>query len=269
MKKKIPLLLRLEIVFIFIYFAILMIERIVDVVLSISLTNPTQNGNVTAIYLLIGLSIMAFIGLSISEARPFYKAVFKGRKEDYEKINFTSVSILSGILLLSGMTHTPITTLAAQFASYGFLLIGILLRLIHIIKEEEIKGKKQGDYINRYVYFVMMSMSIPVIYYDVTLNGGSIVAFNILQWITMFVLVGLFTCMMISFYKNNGRIMLNWKTLAVVLALDIPLLIVGWNSEHELPELADGFNFFLLVFPALMIVSYLVGILIFREKEEK
>jgi len=268
MKKKLPTLLRLETIFIFAYFVILLVERVIDVILSLTLTNHERNLNESMIYLLICVSILVFAFFSIMECRSFYKAVFRGWVSDYEKIDFKFVSIISGVLLLSGMTHTPITTLAAQFTSYGFLLIGILLHLIHTIKEEKIKGKKLGDYINRYVYFVMMSMSIPVIYYDVTLNGGE-VAFNILQWVTMILLVGLFTCMMISFYKNDGKIMLNWQSLAVVLALDIPLLIVGWNSEHALPELADGFNFFLLVFPVLMIISYIVGILVFRDKENK
>lgn len=145
-----------------------------------------------------------------------------------------------------------------------FLLIGILLHLIAYISENNARGKEKADYINRYVYFVAMSMSIPVIYYDVTLDKG-IILFNVLQWIVMLGLVGLFTCMMISFYKNEGKIMFNLPSLLVVLVLDIPLLIVGWNSVHALPELADGFNFFLLVFPAIMVVSYLVG-LYFKKK---
>nr|MCR5505411.1 hypothetical protein [Bacilli bacterium] len=111
----------------FLYFLILLVERSLSVILSLThKVNLFANGFNAYVYLLTFISIAGFIIYLSLRCRNNVKALFKMDTE----ISFKDLCIASGILLLSGMVHTEYTIPVIQFISYGILIIGILLKVI-------------------------------------------------------------------------------------------------------------------------------------------
>lgn len=223
----------------FLYFIILLVERIISVVLSIvNNVNLYSDGFNGYVYTLIFISIIGWLIYTLLFCRDNIKSLFKFN----ENITFHKICIASGILLLSGMVHSEYTIPVIQFISYGILIIGILLE---VIMNNKNTNNKLLSWLS-FVYLVCLSMAIPVMYHSlIELH----VLFHILEAISSFVLVIVFTYLLLLIFNDKNDLFLIVSILLVVL-LDTPLIVLRWNEE---------INFFVLIFEVLSIVVFVIG----------
>ena len=223
----------------FLYFLILIVERTLSVVLSLTNgVNLYADGFNGYTYSLVFLSIGGFIIYLVLKCRDNIKALFIRR----ENIDFKHLCIASGILLLSGMVHTEYTIGAIQFVSYGILIVGILLQVIINVHSG---GNKVLHWFS-FAYLVAFSMAIPVMYRSfIELH----ILFHIVEGITSFLLVGLFTFFLLLVFKGNDDLFYLIPIIVTVI-LDTLLIAMRWNEE---------INVFVLIFVILSALIFIAG----------
>ena len=225
----------------FLYFIILIVERILSVSLSfINGVNIFRDGFTGYVYLLVFLSIVSWLIYLIIMCRDNIKEIFKVN----DNISFNHIIIASGILLLSGMVHTEYTIPVIQFISYGILILGILLKVILInISDKNIN--KISLWLS-FVYLVCFSMAIPVMYHS---NIKLHILFHILEGITSFLLVVSFTYLFLILFNNRDNLFI---LIFIIIAsiLDALLIILRWNEE---------INWFVLIFISVSLVLFIIG----------
>ena len=223
----------------FLYFAILLVERVLSVVLSIvNGVNLYADGYNGYAYTLVFLSIAGWLVYLILFCRPNVKALFKFD----EGVSFNRLCEASGILLLSGMVHTEHTIPVIQFISYGILIIGILLKVIVNQKSSQNKVVLWLSF----AFLVALSMAIPVMYRSLIEFH---VLFHALEAVAAVLLVGVFTCLLLKIFLGKDDLFRPWAMLMLIL-LDVPLIVMRWNEE---------INWFVLIFLSLSLVLFLVG----------
>ena len=223
----------------FLYFVLLIVERSISVILSLSnginLYGTAFDGYV---YSLIFLSIVGFLALLIVKCHSNIKALFKPT----ENLKFDWLCIAGGVLLLSGMVHTHYTISGLQFASYGAWILGILLKTISIHSKNENKVLLWLSF----AYLVAFSMAIPVMYQSLI---EAHVFFHILEAVGSIALVGGFTYLLLRLFNDNGDLFPLWPIILAIV-IDVPLIVLRWNEE---------INFFVLIFIVLSTAIYIVG----------
>ena len=224
------------------YYLILIAERTISVVQSI-VNGVDLFGTPFNIftYLLVFLSIAGWLVFLLVKCRDNIKALFKPS----ENVNFKPLCIASGILLLSGMVHTEYTIPVMQFVAYGILIIGILLKVIENSKTSENKPLLWLSF----VYLVAFSMAIPVMYHS---NIEHYKLFHVIEGISVFTLVGLFTYLLVKIFDGSNDLFMVVPIVAAII-LDVPLIILRWNEEV---------NVFVLIFISLSTLLYVVGIIV-------
>ena len=223
----------------FLYFVLLIAERSISVVLSLS-NNINLYGTAFDgyVYSLVFLSVVGFSALLILKCRQNIRAIFKPS----EDLRFNWLCIAGGVLLLSGMVHTHYTISGLQFASYGIWILGILLKVISIHHKTENKVLLWLSF----AYLVAFSMAIPVMYQSLI---EAHVFFHILEAVGSIALVGTFAYLLLRLFNDNGDLLPLWPIILAVV-VDVPLIIMRWNEE---------INFFVLIFIALSTALYIVG----------
>ena len=232
----------------FLYFLILIVERAISVILSltngINIYGTRFDGYV---YTMVFLSIAGFIVYLLITCRDNIKALFV---KD-EKIEFGHLCIASGIILLSGMHHTEYTVAPIQFVSYGFLIIAFILKVVSS------ENKTPLMWISL-VYLISFSMAIPVMYRsDIELY----VLFHFFEGIAVLVLVALFTYLLLILFSDEDDLF-NILPIVIAILLDGSLIVMRWEEE---------INYFVLIFISLSALIY-IGAVIFRgisKKKEK
>ncbi|MCR4561991.1 MAG: hypothetical protein K5694_02135 [Bacilli bacterium] len=250
MNKKSKALSYLINLFFFVYFLLLLVERVLSVIFSYSDKKVSLYGSAFHgyVYTVVFLSIGAFFVYLFLRCRKNIKALVKVNTE----LDYRDICIASGILLLSGMVHTEYTISGLQFASYGVLILGIILRVIEM---QKVYKRRALSYMSL-IYLVAFSMAIPVMYpSQIDLH----VFFHVLEAIASIGLVATFTYLMVLLFSGKDDLFLYWP-IALVLALDIPLIILRWNEE---------INFFVLIFLILSFVLFLVGFIYKNVHKEK
>lgn len=223
----------------FLYFVLLIVERSISVVLTLS-NNINLYGTVFDgyVYSLVFLSVIGFLVLLILKCRPNIKALFKPT----EDLRFDWLCIAGGVLLLSGMVHTHYTISGLQFASYGIWILGILLKVISIHHKAENKVLLWLSF----AYLVVFSMAIPVMYQSVI---EAHVFFHILEAVGSVALVAGFTYLLIRLFNDKADLFPLWPIILAIV-IDVPLIVLRWNEE---------INFFVLIFIVLSTALYIVG----------
>ena len=238
----------------FLYFVILISERTLSVVFSITHNVKLYgNGYNAFTYSTIFASVFFFLIFLLIKCRPAIAALFKPKDE--ELINclpFFELSIAAGILLLSGMVHTEYTFSGIQFAAYGILIIGILLRTI--IKHNDSPNALILWF--SFAYLVAFSMAVPVMYPSAM---ESYREFHALEAAASYVLVGVFTFLMALFFKEEENLFIVWP-VSVMVILDTILIIWRWKEE---------INYFVLIFASLSLILFIVGVIISRLKPKE
>ncbi|MBO5578742.1 MAG: hypothetical protein J5955_06565 [Bacilli bacterium] len=224
------------------YFSTLLAERTISVVQSI-VNGVDLFGTPFNIftYLLVFLSIAGWLVFLLVKCRDSIKALFKPSEE----VNFKPLCIASGILLLSGMVHTEYTISVMQFVAYGILIVGILLKVIENSKTSENKPLLWLSF----TYLVAFSMAIPVMYHS---NIEHYKLFHVIEGISVFALVGLFTYLLVKIFDGKNDLFMV-VPIVVAIALDVPLIILRWNEEV---------NVFVLIFISLSTLLYVAGIIV-------
>lgn len=227
----------------YLYFLILLIERILSVSLSISNgVNIYSSGYYGYVYTLVFFSILAWLIYLLIRCRSSIKALFSMKEEILTNIPFKDLCISSGLLLLSGMVHTEYTYSVIQFISYGILIIGILLKVIMINSNSDNRTILWLSFI----YLVCFSMAIPVMYHSsIELH----VLFHVLEGITSFLLVGLFTYLLLLIFNNKDDLFI-YIPIIIAVVLDTILIALRWNEE---------INYFVLIFIALSLFVFIAG----------
>lgn len=227
---------------IYLYFFILLAERTISVVQSIvngvDLFGTPFN---TFTYSLVFLSIAGWLVFLLVKCRDNIKSLFKPS----EDVNYKPLCIASGILLLSGMVHTEYTIPVMQFVAYGILIIGILLKVIENSKTSENKPLLWLSF----AYLVAFSMAIPVMYHS---NIEHYKLFHVIEGISVFSLVGLFTYLLVKIFDGKNDLFMIVPIVAAII-LDVPLIILRWNEEV---------NVFVLIFISLSTLLYVAGIIV-------
>ena len=223
----------------FLYFVLLIVERTISVVLSLS-NNINLYGNAFDgyVYSLLFLSVIGFLVLLIVKCRPNIKAIIKPSDD----LRFDWLCIAGGVLLLSGMVHTHYTISGLQFASYGIWILGILLKVISIHSKSENKVLLWLSF----TYLVAFSMAIPVMYHSAI---EAHLFFHIIEAIGSIALVAAFTYLLLRIFNDNNDLFPLWPIILAIV-IDVPLIVLRWNEE---------INFFVLIFIALSTALYIVG----------
>ena len=230
----------------FLYFIILIPERIISVTLSlVNNVDIFHNAFYIFVYLTIILSIVGWMIYLLLRCKKGMLALFNFSND----IPFKDLCIASGILLLSGMVHSEYTASITQFVSYGILIIGILLKVISNHKNSQNKLLLWLSFI----YLVAFSMAIPVSYHShIELH----VLFHILEGFTSYLLVGLFTYLLILLFNDNDNLFILW-IIIVATILDTALIILRWNEE---------INYFVLIFISLSLVLFIIGFIVSKKR---
>ena len=141
-----------------IYFVVLFIERAQSLYRSFSLTRKEMFSSSFDIYVNVVtmISLLSFLVLICFFNKDFWASLVS--KE--AKVNYSMLTLTAGVILISGMVHTEYTIPGIQFASYGALIIAMVLKTIE-------KTGEGGDNLLMWyslIYSVMFSMAIPVVY---------------------------------------------------------------------------------------------------------
>ena len=248
MKNKSTLVYLINLSF-FLYFLILLVERVLSVAFSLADgINLFADGFHGYTYSLVFLSIGAFLVYLVLKCRENVKALFKPN----EAVDFRHLCIAAGILLLSGMVHTEHTIGVIQFVSYGILILGILLQVILNVRQG---GDKALHWLS-FAYLVAFSMAIPVMYRSfIELH----VLFHILEGFTSFALVGVFTILLLRVFDGADDLFYLVPIIGAVV-LDVALIAMRWNEEA---------NFFVLIFIVLSSLLFIAGFVYKRIHKKK
>ena len=233
----------------FLYFLLLLVERIVSVSLSFANgVNIFSDGFNGYVYMLVFVSITAWLVYLAIRCRPAFKALFVINEDTLSAIPFKDLCIASGILLLSGMVHTEYTISILQFISYGILIIGILHQVILMPNKGALKWLS-------FIYLVCFSMAIPVMYRSYIEYS---ILFHITEAVASISLVTLFTFMMILLFHNEDNLFM-FIPVIVMTILDTILIVLRWKEE---------IHWFVLIFMVLSIVMVVVGF-IYKQTQKK
>ena len=153
-------------------------------------------------------------------------------------VNLKNLAIASGIILLSGMIHTPNTMAWLQFISYGILIFGML---IYVLASQP-NLKKWFSFF----YLVAFSMAIPVIYQS---EMKSHVFFHITEAVATLALVGLFTYLLYHLFGGKDDLM-DAIPFFVALLMDAAVIVWRWD---------ESINYFVLVAISVTALLFLVG----------
>ena len=171
--------------------------------------------------------------------------------------DFRHPSIAAGIILLGGMVHTIGTILVVQFVAYGCLLGGMAVYTVRCVAREGNGLIKWWTF----AYIAAFSMAVPVGYkMGVGSEPSLVTAFYIVESITSFVLVAVFTVMLVMFFdKNSVSSFCPYVWIFTAIA-DAAVLWLRWY---------DTVNVFVLIFAALTIVLGVAGKCIVRFAAKK
>lgn len=234
----------------FLYFVILLVERVIA--LSLSLSHGIQmfdNFYHGFSFLLVILSLVLSVGFLIYTNRAHFKALFTRDSSVFEKINWRLLCWASGIILVSGMIHLDDTNIAGvQFAAYGVLIVGLLLKTI----ENNKTSKNRFTLWLSFVYLVCFAMAVPVTYPYVGEHMELIYSF---EFITMLVLVAFFASFEVKMFTDGADDLFFVVPFIITIALDSTILGLRWGNTT--PLIGDA-NTFVLIFLSATVAVYLV-----------
>lgn len=250
MKEKVNTLNYFKVFGFLFYFIVLFAERIQSVIrsylhISSAVNNIPLNG-----YMLI-ITMLAIVGAIVCLNKQIiymFKCAFSLNKSNYEKINYKTLAIASGIILVGGMVHTYETILWLQFISYAGLIASMLMVTLENNHNKEIRLVLWLSFI----MLVCFAMAIPVVYYVSNKTPVINTFLNVYQPIASMLLVISFTMLLVKFYEKNGITSFSICVLVLTLAFDLPIFFL------RLPE---DMNIFLIAFPVLTVITIIWGLI--------
>lgn len=224
-----------------IYFVVLFFERSQSLVRTFSLSRKEMFSSVFDIYVncIALVSLLSFLVMVCFFNKGFWASLINSSaKVDYSMLSFTA-----GVLLVSGMVHTEYTIPGIQFASYGALIIAMVLKTIE-------KNGMDGDNILMWyslIYSVMFSMAIPVVYKS---NIDNKTLFHVIEAVVSLSLVVAFTYMLRSvFFKKAENLMFVVPFLIMAIG-DALIVAMRWK---------ESVNGFVLIFASISSLMFIAG----------
>ena len=147
--------------FLFLYFIILTVERVISLV-AVFMGDFSSYDALD--WYMTALTLFAVFGayiFMITKCEMFVRRYTHGKigaSPVVSQKNFGRLSIAAGILLLGGMVHTNGTIPVIQFVSYGMILISMAVHTVQQIKQS---GGALIKWLS-FAYIVAFSMAIPV-----------------------------------------------------------------------------------------------------------
>lgn len=232
--------------FFLLYFVILFAERAQSLFKTVSQVGffPTPFdafANIT-----VAVSLCAALILLVFKSGLFFKSLFLTVVP-----NYSILTIISGVILVSGMIHTECTIPGIQFASYGMLIIAMILRTAQLAP----KAKSRFSLWYSLIYLTVFSMAIPVVYHS---HIELAVLFHVIEAVVMLLLVLSFTIMLRKLFMGKGENLLLWAPFVIMALGDAVVLWMRWNEE---------INSFVLIFACLSSVMFILGKPILRNKD--
>ena len=204
--------------------------------------------------MIVSLSVLSAVVLLAFCSKPFWKSLAGKAEPDYNMMTVTA-----GVILVSGMIHTEYTIPGIQFASYGMLIVAMILRAVAmILRAIQLMPESKNRFGLWYslIYLTVFSMAIPVVYKHYTLTNATL--FHVIEYCVMFALVCSFTLMLRRLFLGRGENLLLWLPFAIMAVGDAVVLWMGWTAEV---------NAFVLIFAALSVVLFVIGKIIFAVRK--
>ena len=233
--------------FFLLYFVILFAERLQSLCRAAAANQLFMDAFEGVASMIVSLSLLSAIVLLAFCNKPFWKSLTGKAEPDYNMMTVTA-----GVILVSGMIHTEYTIPGIQFASYGMLIVAMILRAIQLMPE----SKNRFGLWYSLIYLTVFSMAIPVVYKHYTLTNATL--FHVIEYCVMFALVCSFTLMLRRLFLRRGENLLLWFPFAIMAVGDAVVLWMGWTAEV---------NTFVLIFAALSVVLFIIGKIIFAIKK--
>lgn len=239
-------------ILIVLYFVILAVERIQSLARAGMKKLLFTDGLHDYMAGLCFFSFIGTIGLLIAKAIMMMRFTQENVTQSQEmfRVDSASLALLCaavGCILLSGMVHTEYSIPGIQFASYGVLIVAMILKAV--MQADILTPGKRALTL---LYIVAFSMAIPVVYpseckYKLT--------FHITESIVSFVMVVLFSVMLYALFSGNYAMILHPAFIVVALVGDILVLALRWQEEV---------NWFVLISLAVATIAWIVSAMTVR-----
>jgi len=173
----------------------------------------------------------------------FLHAIFVPTAENIKAVNLKMLCVLIAVILFAGMVHTDNTINGVQFASYGILIVALVLYTVMYQKNSENTLLLWLSL----VYLICLSMAIPVMYKS---QIEMHVVFHILEAIVSVLLVCVFAYLSYLVFTGNGTNLFMVIPIAIVVLGDIVILAMRWKEQV---------NSFVLIFLIATSVLWIAG----------
>ena len=228
-------------------FLILFVERLQSLLRAVSADQFFMDTFESVAGVIVSLSLLSAVVLLAFFNKTFWKSLGGKAEPDYAMMTVTA-----GVILVSGMIHTEYTIPAIQFASYGMLIVAMILRAVQLMPET----KNRFGLWYSLIYLTVFSMAIPVVYKHYTLTNATL--FHVIEYLVMLALVISFTIMLRRLFLGRGENLLLWIPFAIMAVGDAVVLWMGWAAEV---------NAFVLIFAALSVILFIIGKIIFAVRK--
>ena len=118
--------------FFLLYFVILFAERLQSLLRAVSANQFFMDTFEGIAGVIVSLSLLSAVVLLGFFNKTFWKSLGGKAEPDYAMMTVTA-----GVILVSGMIHTEYTIPAIQFASYGMLIVAMILRAEQLMPESK------------------------------------------------------------------------------------------------------------------------------------
>ena len=153
------------------------------------------------------------------------------------------LTLTAGVILVSGMVHTEYTIPGIQFASYGALIVAMVLKTIE-------KTGDGGDNLLMWyslIYSVMFSMAIPVVYKS-SIDKAAL--FHTIEAVVSLSLVFAFTYMLNRVFLTKADDSMSLVPFLIMLIGDTLVLALRWK---------ESVNSFVLIFASISTLMFALG----------
>jgi len=230
---------------IFAYVLILFVERLQSIIRTFKDGRKAACGDGFNIYVNVVtiLSLAATIVVLFVLNRDFLKAIFVPSPQNLEAMDFRMICILIATILFAGMVHTEHTINGVQFASYGILIVALVL---YTIMNQSRSENILLLWISL-IYLICLSMAIPVVYKS---QIKMHVLFHIIEAIVSIALVCIFAYL--SYFVFIGEATDLFLLVPVLIAVigDVIILAMRWK---------ESINSFVLIFLIATLVLWVAG----------
>ncbi|MDY3845561.1 MAG: hypothetical protein SOZ62_01460 [Eubacteriales bacterium] len=227
------------------YFVVLGAERIRSLVKIFRSTGANLYSNAFDGYVntMTILSLIATAIMLIFVCRSFWQSLVNASVS----VDYSTLTIIAGVLLVSGMVHTEYTMAPIQFVSYGMLIVAMILRCVQLSFASE----------NRFmlwyslIFLTVFSMAIPVMYRSEITNAT---LFHVIEAVVSLALVVCFTWMLRDLFLGQGNNLLRYIPMLIAVIGDAVILAMRWK---------ESVNSFVLIFLIVSVAVFAVGKVLF------